>query len=158
QRAQDADAEFALTRTTAPVVAAICARLDGLPLAIELAAAKARVLPPAQLLGRLERQLPLLPGGARDAAGRPLTMRSTLAWSEDLLAPEERRLFHRLAVFMGGFALEAVEAVCAAPEGVATLGVGVVEGLGTLVDQGLVQRWNVDSVGQDGAQKGVGEG
>ncbi len=160
QRAQDASAEFVLTGATAPVVAAICARLDGLPLAIELAAAKVRVLAPTRLLGRLERQLPLLTGGARDAPERQQTMRATLAWSEDLLAPEERRLFHRLAVFVGGFTLEAAEAVCAAPEGVVPLGVGVLEGLAALVDHSLVQPWSVDGTGQDGAQaaeEGSGE-
>jgi predicted ATPase len=87
QRAQDADAAFTLTNATALAIAAICGRLDGLPLAIELAAAKVRVLPPQALLARVEHQLPLLAGGARDLEARQQTMRATLAWSEDLALP-----------------------------------------------------------------------
>jgi predicted ATPase/class 3 adenylate cyclase len=158
QQAQGADATFALNNATALAIAAICTRLDGLPLAIELAAAKVRVLPPAALLMRLERQLPLLTGGARDVEARQQTMRATLAWSEDLLNPEEQRLFRSLSVFGGGFTLEAAEAVCAAPEGVEPLGLSVLEGLAALVDQSLVQR---QTVGQDGAdaerEEGSGE-
>jgi predicted ATPase/transcriptional regulator with XRE-family HTH domain len=153
QRAQDADAAFALTTATARAIAAICARLDGLPLAIELAAAKAPVLPPRALLARLERQLPLLTGGARDLEARQQTMRATLAWSEALLSAEEQRLFRRLAVFVGGFTLEAAEAVCAAPDGAEPLGVEVVEGLERLLDQHLVQQ---PAVRQDGAAE-IGE-
>jgi predicted ATPase len=145
QRAQDADAAFALTNATALAIAAICARVDALPLAIELAAAKVRVLPPAQLLARLERRLPLLASGARDLEARQQTLRTTLAWSEELLSQEERRLFRRLAVFVGGFTLEAAEAVCAALEGAEPLGLEVLEGLERLVDQSLVQPWTVDS-------------
>jgi predicted ATPase/class 3 adenylate cyclase len=148
QRAQDADADFALTKATVLAIAAVCARLDGLPLAIELAAAKVPVLPPPALLARLERQLPLLTGGPRDLEARQQTMRATLAWSEELLSPAEQRLFRRLAVFVGGFTLAAAEAVCAAPDGAEPLGLEVVDGLGALVDQSLVQR---SSVGQDRA-------
>jgi predicted ATPase/DNA-binding XRE family transcriptional regulator len=138
-RAQATRPTFALTAQTADAVAKICARLDGLPLAIELAAARVRLLSPAQLLSRLEPRLPLLVGGARDLEARQQTMRTAISWSEALLAPEERRLFRRLSVFVGGFTLEAVEVVCAAPEGAEPLGVGVLEGLGALVDQSLVQ-------------------
>jgi predicted ATPase/class 3 adenylate cyclase len=142
--------DFALTEASLSVVAAICARLDGLPLALDLAAAHVKVLPLPALLQRLDRRLPLLRGGARDLEARQQTMRATLAWSEDLLQPEDRRLFRRLAVFVGGFTLEAAEAVCAAPEGAEPLGCDVLEGLERLVDQSLVQQL---TVGQDGAEK-----
>jgi predicted ATPase/class 3 adenylate cyclase len=140
QRALDARPDFQVTNANAPAVAEICARLDGLPLAIELAAARVKLLPPQQLLQRLERRLPLLTGGAQDLEARQQTMRATLAWSEDLLQPAERTLFCRLAVFVGGCTLEAAEAICAAPEGVEPLAIDVLEGLGRLVDQSLVQQ------------------
>jgi predicted ATPase/class 3 adenylate cyclase len=155
QWAQEADATFALSNATALAIAAICVRLDGLPLAIELAAAKVRVLPPATLLARLERQLPLLTGGARDVEARQQTMRNTLGWSEELLSPEHQRLFRRLAVFVGGWTLEAAEAVCAAPAGADPLGVDILEGLEALVDQSLVQPWLVD--GAQGSREGDSE-
>ena len=114
-RAQDAVPDFAVTNETAPAVAEICARLDGLPLAIELAAARVKLLSPPALLTRLERRLPLLTGGARDAPARQQALRTTIAWSYDLLAPSEQLLFRRLTVFAGGIALEAAEAVADAP-------------------------------------------
>jgi predicted ATPase/class 3 adenylate cyclase len=140
QHAQDVRPDFALTPANAAPVAAICVRLDGLPLAIELAAARIKLLPPPALLKRLERSLPLLTGGARDLDERQQTMRNTLAWSYDLLAPEEQRLLRRLAVFAGGWMLEAAEDVCAAPAGAEPLGMDVLEGLGRLVDHSLVQQ------------------
>jgi predicted ATPase/transcriptional regulator with XRE-family HTH domain len=147
-RAQDALPSFQLTPAIAQTVAQICALLDGLPLAIELAAPWVKLLPPSQMLARLERQLPLLVGGARDTDARQQTMRAALAWSEDLLSAEEQRLFRRLAVFAGGWTLEAAEAVCAQPEGAEPLGTSVLEGVGALVDQSLVQRqWSVDGDG-----------
>ena len=143
ERAQAARPDFALTDQTATAVAAICVRLDGLPLAIELAAVRVKQLPLAQLLQRLERRLPLLVGGARDLEARQQTMHAAISWSEDLLSPEEQRLFRRLAVFVGGCTLEAAEAVCATPVGAEPLGTDVLEGLGHLVDQSLVQQHTV---------------
>jgi predicted ATPase len=124
--ARAADPSFAMSDgAVREAVAAICERLDRLPLAIELAAARTRLLEPAVLLQRLEQRLPLLTGGARDAPERQRTLRATIAWSVELLTEDERDLFERLAVFSGGWTLEAAEAVCDAD-------------LDTL--QGLVQR------------------
>jgi predicted ATPase/class 3 adenylate cyclase/Tfp pilus assembly protein PilF len=110
-RAGEARPGFQVTNETAPAVAQICVRLDGLPLAIELAAARAKVLPPKALLERLERRLATLTGGARDLPERQRTLRAAIAWSYDLLTPEEQALFRRLGVFVGGFTLDAAEAV-----------------------------------------------
>jgi predicted ATPase len=140
ERAQAAQEEFHISSTNAPAVAAICARLDGLPLAIELAAARVKLLPPPALLARLETQLAILTSGARDVDERQRTMRSTLAWSYDLLAPAEQRLFRRLAVLVGGCTLDAAEAVCVAPEGAEPLGLDLLDGLSALVDHSLLQQ------------------
>lgn len=110
-RAQAASAQFHLTDINAPAVAAICARLDGIPLAIELAAAWVRLFTPAALLARLERRLPLLVHGPRNVPARQQTLRSTISWSYDLLTEAERILFRRLSVFVGGCTLEAAEEV-----------------------------------------------
>jgi non-specific serine/threonine protein kinase len=111
-RARSASPGFELSAANAAVIAAICTRLDGLPLAIELAAARTPTLPPAALLARLEQTLPLLTGGPRDQPDRLRTMRAAITWSYDLLSPLERTLFGRLAVFVGGFELRSAEAVC----------------------------------------------
>jgi predicted ATPase/class 3 adenylate cyclase len=112
QRAQLVNPEFHLTEECAAEVAAICRRLDGLPLAIELAAARTRLFSPRALLGRLSNRLGVLTGGPRDLPTRQQTLRSTIAWSHDLLDAGEQRLFRRLAVFTGGWTIEAAEAVC----------------------------------------------
>jgi predicted ATPase/class 3 adenylate cyclase len=134
ERAIASQPDFALTTDNATAVAAICKRLDGLPLAIELVAAKVKVLSPAALLARLEHRLPLLTGGGRDLPPRQRTMRDAIAWSHDLLAPEGRALFARLGVFTGGWTIEAAEAVSEPQRG------DVLDGLARLVDQSLVQR------------------
>jgi len=115
ERAQAVVPGFALTNDTAPAVTAICRRLEGLPLALELAAVRIKLLPPAALLGRLESQLPLLVAGPRDAPARQRTMRDAIAWSHDLLSPDEQAFLRTLAVFAGGFTLEAAAAVSGLP-------------------------------------------
>jgi predicted ATPase/DNA-binding CsgD family transcriptional regulator len=111
QRTQAVNADFLLTEMNASIVADICARLDGLPLAIELAATRMRLLSPQQLLVRLGQRLQVLTGGSSDLPARQQTLRSTIKWSYDLLNIEEQRLFRRLAIFVGGCSIEAVESV-----------------------------------------------
>jgi predicted ATPase len=141
ERAHAADPGFELTGGNAEAVAEICRRLDGLPLAIELAAARVRLLPPQALLPRLGQQLSLLTSGARDLPERQRTLRSTLDWSYGLLSASEQVLFARLGVFAGPFSLPAAEAVGAgSPDpGPATEPGPVLETLGSLVDSSLVQ-------------------
>jgi tetratricopeptide (TPR) repeat protein len=112
ERGRDVRADFALTDANAPAVVEICARLDGLPLAIELAAARLRLFTPEALLGRLGQRLAVLAGGVRDRAARQQTLRATMAWSYDLLDAGHQQLFRRMAVFLGGSTLAATEAVC----------------------------------------------
>jgi predicted ATPase/transcriptional regulator with XRE-family HTH domain len=135
ERAEESQPEFTMTTENMAAVAAICRRLDGLPLAIELAAARVKVLPPQALLVRLEHRLPLLTGGGRDLPARQRTMRDAIAWSYDLLSPDEQALFRRLAVFAGGFTLASAEAVAAADGRLAVL-----DGLVALVEQSLVRQ------------------
>lgn len=111
RRAEVANRRFALTAGNARAVAEIAVRLDGLPLAIELAATRVKVLSPSDLLARLEHRLPLLIGGAQDLPARQQAMRATLDWSHDLLSAAEQTLFRRLAIFVGGFTLDAAEEV-----------------------------------------------
>jgi predicted ATPase len=137
RRARDTKPDFAVDAAQAAAIAGVCRLLDGLPLAIELAAARVKVLSPVTMLARLDRPLELLVGGARDLPARQQTLRGTIAWSHDLLSPAEQRLFRRLGVFVGGWTLEAAEAV-AAPDG--DLGLGVLDGVASLVDKNLVVR------------------
>ena len=141
ERAHAADPGFELTGGNAEAVAEICRRLDGLPLAIELAAARVRLLPPQALLPRLGQQLSLLTSGARDLPERQRTLRSTLDWSYGLLSASEQVLFARLGVFAGPFSLPAAEAVGAdsSDPGQAKEPELVLETLGSLVDSSLVQ-------------------
>lgn len=137
-RAQALRPGFTLTEENAPVVAEIVCQLDGLPLAIELAAARVKLLSPAALRDRLSRRLSTLTGGARDLPARQQTLRDTIAWSHDLLAQSEKILFRRLSVFVGGWTLEAAEAVARVD---ADETVDALQGMASLVDQSLVDEW-----------------
>ena len=144
QRAQAADSGFALTDSNAQAVAQICRRLDGLPLAIELAAARIRVLPPRALLARLDGGLSVLADGPRDLPERQRTLRATLDWSFGLLPPDAQALFTRLGVFAGSFGLRASRAVCAAGHNLAAgdqaeADQPLLDALGALVDSSLVR-------------------
>ena len=136
ERARAVKPDFAITDESAPAVAEICARLDGLPLAIELAAARIKMFSPQALLARLESRLKLLTGGARDSPARHRTLSGAIAWSYDLLDAGEQDLFRQLSVFAGGCTLEAAEAVC--------IGGGrdrdLLDGLASLVDKSLLRQ------------------
>lgn len=136
ERAVAVSPRFRVTEENAPAVAEITARLDGLPLAIELAATRTKVLTPQQLLPRLQQRLTILTSGGRTLPERQRTLRNAIAWSYELLDATDRRLFARLSVFTGGWTLESAEAVCD-PEG---LGLDAVDGLASLVDKSLVRR------------------
>ena len=142
QRAQAMVPGFRVTEDNASAIAAICARLDGLPLAIELAAAHSKLLPPRTLLARLEKPLNMLTRGGPDVPVRQQTLRNTITWSYALLSTEEQRLFRRLAVFAGGCTLEAAEAVCAAPGELATPAMEVVA---SLLDKSLLYQVKQES-------------
>jgi predicted ATPase/serine/threonine protein kinase len=135
QRAAAVKPNFEITEENAPIVAEICARLDGLPLAIELAAARIKLLSISAMRARLASRLQLLTGGARDLPARQQTLRQAIDWSYDLLAETERKLFRRLSVFLGGCTLEAVEAVCDTKK---DLGVDVLDGMSSMVDKSLI--------------------
>ncbi len=141
ERLRTLDPTFAPTPGDAAAIAAICHHLDGLPLAIELAAARGNLLRPPALLARLEQRLPLLTGGPRDAPARLRTMRDAIRWSYDLLEEDEQRLFRSLALFAGGVTIAAAAMVCGARDDVALL-----ERIGSLVDKSLLQR---DAHGED---------
>ena len=137
-RARRAKPGFALTNENAATVTEICRRLDGLPLAIELAAARTRVMSPATILGRLEPLLTLLTGGPREMPARQQTMRATLRWSYDLLEENEKRLLACLAVFVGGFTLEAAEAVCGPTSETKVEHFAVLDGITSLIEHNLL--------------------
>ncbi len=136
QRARAIKPGFQVTEKTAPVIAEICRRLDGLPLAIELAAARTRLLTPKGMLSRLEARLPVLKGGPRDLPERQQTMHNTISWSYDLLESSAAHLFRRMAVFVGGCTLEAVETVC---NGDSKLGPDVLDILESLTEKNLIR-------------------
>jgi predicted ATPase/class 3 adenylate cyclase len=136
ERAQGVKPDFALTEANGSDIAAICLRLDGLPLAIELAAARVRVLPPAQILARLDKRLRLLTGGNRDLPARQQTLRAAIEWSHDLLNADDQTLFARLSVFAGGCTLEAAEAVCSE---ICDLPLTVLDGLESLTQKSLLR-------------------
>ena len=144
ERARAAAADFTLSNVNAEAVAEIVVRLDGLPLAIELAAPRVRTLTPPALLRRLDQRLPLLTGGAQDADARQRTLRGTIAWSHDLLLAKEKTLFERLAVFVGGCRVEAAEAVC---DFDGAFGDQLLDGLDSLVQKSLL-RQRQDSDGE----------
>jgi predicted ATPase/DNA-binding CsgD family transcriptional regulator/Tfp pilus assembly protein PilF len=137
ERAQAVQSDFAMTEGNGAAVAAICHQLDGLPLAIELAAGRSKLLPPQALLPRLESRLKLLVGGARDLPLRQQTLRGTIAWSYDLLDKDEKTLFRRLSAFVGGCTLEAAEAVCNA---LGDLEEDVLDAVARLVDKSLLRQ------------------
>jgi predicted ATPase/serine/threonine protein kinase len=137
ERALAAKSDFELDRHNAPAVIEICTGLDGLPLAIELAAARVKVLSPSAMRTRLASRLQLLTGGARDLPQRQQTLRATIDWSYGLLSPAEQKLFRRLSVFVGGCTLEGVEAVC---DTKSDLELDLLDGMASMVDKSLVHQ------------------
>ncbi len=137
ERAQSVKPAFQLDAGSVAAVVAICRRLDGLPLAIELAASRVRLLTPAALLARLDHRLAILTGGARDLPARQQTLRATIAWSHELLPAPERALFARLGVFTGGATLDAAEAICSAAGG---LPLDLLDGIDSLVQKSLLRQ------------------
>jgi predicted ATPase len=137
ERVQAIKPDFQLTEANVRTIAEICIRLDGLPLAIELAAARTRLLSPQALLVRLSHRLEVLTGGARDVPARQQTLRSTIAWSYQLLAPSEQQLFRSLSIFAGGCTLEAVTAIAQ----MAGLPLStILNGVSTLLENNLVRQ------------------
>ncbi len=147
ERAQAIEEDFTLTAENRRAVAEISVRLDGLPLAIELAAARIKLLAPETLLTRLSSRLKTLTSGPRDLPARQQTIRNTIAWSHDLLGEDERIIFRRLSVFNGGFTLDAAEAVC---EGVGPMDMDTLDGVASLVDKSLVRRIRASLDREDG--------
>ena len=138
ERAHAIKPDFEVTNHNARALAEICARLDGLPLAIELAAARIRILTPQTMLRRMENRLALLTSGTQDLPARQRTLRSTIVWSYDLLDPQDQRLFRRLSVFVGGFTLEAAESVCNLEHDL-----NMLDGISALVERSLLQQMQV---------------
>jgi len=140
QRAQSFTPDFHITTANAGTIAAICTHLDGLPLALELAAARLKLLSPQALLVRLEHRFQVLTQGPRDSHTRQQTLRNTLQWSYDLLNAREQRLFRRLSVFVGGCTLQAVELLCVTLDG-GTATVSVLDGVSSLIDKSMLHPW-----------------
>jgi predicted ATPase len=132
ERARLVRPAFAISKSDAQSIEQLCANLEGIPLAIELAAARVRVMPVQQLIGRLEKRFDLLTGGGRSTTVRQQTLRAAIDWSYDLLGEDERALLRRMSVFAGGCSLDAAESVCAGPSG------GVLDVLARLVDKSLI--------------------
>jgi len=141
ERARTVKLDFQLTPANTRTIAEICIRLDGLPLALELAAARSKLLPPQALLTRLRHRLHVLTSAAQDAPVRQQTLRNTLAWSYDLMDTKEQQLFRRLSVFVGGCTLEAVEGLYTA---LGELPADVLDGVASLIDKSLLQRTEQD--------------
>jgi predicted ATPase len=137
ERAATVRPDFALTEGNAAAIAEICIRLDGLPLAIELAAARTNLLPPQAMLTRLGRRLPLLTSGPRDLPARQQTLRNAIGWSYDLLEDTDQRLFRRLAAFVGGWTVPVAEVVCNAQ---ADSSIDVLDGVASLLDKNMVRQ------------------
>ena len=158
ERARAVKPDFSVNDANAPAIAEICTQLDGLPLAIELAAARVKLLPPATMLSRLGRRLSFLIGGPRDVAARQQTLRAAIGWSHDLLGDNEKRLFRRLGVFRGGFGLESAEQVCALSLSESETPLDVFEGVSSLLDQSLlVSRGEVDGEARFGTLETIRE-
>ncbi|MFN0074650.1 MAG: ATP-binding protein [Chloroflexota bacterium] len=149
-RATVARPGFMLDASNAVAIAEICRRVDGLPLAIELAAARIKLLPPAAMLARLDRRLKLLTGGARDLPERQQTLRSAIAWSYELLDESERRLFRRLSVFAGGCTLEAAEHVGMGPNDLEEMSPEILDLVASLLDKSLIRQEEGDDEGRFG--------
>lgn len=152
QRAQAIQSDFQLTPANARSIAAICARLEGLPLAIELAAARIKLLPPQALLKRLKNRLQVLTGGRQDLPARQQTLQNTLQWSYDLLTPQEQHLFRLLSIFVGGCSLQAVEAVAHTVDDAARASstksqqtLAVLDGVVSLLDKSLLQQTELEA-------------
>ncbi|HEY7033557.1 MAG TPA: LuxR C-terminal-related transcriptional regulator [Thermomicrobiales bacterium] len=151
-RATEVRPQFALTDANEATIAAVCRQLDGLPLAIELAAARAKILSPEAVLARLEHRLTLLTGGRRDAPARQRTLRDAIAWSDDLLGEDEQRLFRRLGIFVGGFDLGAAETVVPAD---GRQDDDLLDGIASLVDKSLVRTVESADGDHDAARFGM---
>jgi predicted ATPase/DNA-binding CsgD family transcriptional regulator len=145
QRAQAIRSDFHITTDNAATIAEICLRLDGLPLALELAASRIKLLPPQALLTKLDHRLYVLTGGARDLPPRQRTLRNTIEWSYNLLDVQEQKLFRSLSVFVRGCTLEAAEAVCDALENAsASMASSILDSIASLIDKSLVQQTTQD--------------
>ena len=148
ERTRAIQPNFEISNENARDIAEICVRLDGLPLALELAAARIRILPPHMILTRLSNKLGLLSGGPRDLPARQQALRNTIAWSHDLLDEPEKKLFRRLAVFVGGFTLQAAETICPIENDL-----NVMDGIATLLDNSLLKRFDERAPEEQGAEE-----